>query len=54
MTAKRFEDLDIWKLSRELVKSIYSITAKTRFPKDYGFTNQIQRSSVSIKEVLYL
>ena len=45
MGVERFEDLEIWKSSRELVKSIYKITANI---KDYGFANQIQRSSVSI------
>ena len=48
MKAERFEDLDIWKLSRELVKSIYNITTKAEFTRDYGFINQIQRCSVSI------
>jgi len=27
MGVERFEDLEIWKLSREMVKSIYKITA---------------------------
>jgi len=45
MGVGRFEDLEIWKLSREMVKSIYKITANI---KDYGFVNQIQKSSISI------
>lgn len=45
MGVEKFEDLEIWKFSREMVKSIYKITANI---KDYGFANQIQKSSVSI------
>jgi four helix bundle protein len=48
MKAKRFEELDVWKLSRELVKSIYVITAQAKFQKDFSLINQIQRSSISI------
>ncbi|MCF7911906.1 MAG: four helix bundle protein [Candidatus Cloacimonetes bacterium] len=42
------KDLDVWKNSIELVKSIYIIT-KT-FPKEelYGLTSQIRRCAVSI------
>jgi len=42
---KRFEDLDIWKESMQLVYSIYNLFKKC---KDFGFKDQIQRSSVSI------
>jgi four helix bundle protein len=48
MKSKRFEDLEVWQLSRELVKSIYKLTSGTRFSKDFGLANQIQRSAVSI------
>jgi four helix bundle protein len=44
----RFEDLEVWQLSRLLVKSIYNMTTESKFPKDYALTNQIQRSAVSI------
>ncbi|MEA2076428.1 MAG: four helix bundle protein [Candidatus Marinimicrobia bacterium] len=43
-----FEKLDVWKKSRELVRSIYTLT--DQFPKHekYSLSNQIQRSVVSI------
>ena len=43
-----FKNLNIWKLSRELVKEIYLITKK--FPADerFGLTSQIRRCAVSI------
>lgn len=48
MTIKRFEDIDAWKESRELVKLVYdAINASGRFQKDYRLVNQIQGAAVS-------
>ena len=43
-----FENLDVWQLSRKLVRDIYLKTKK--FPKEerYGLTSQIRRASVSV------
>jgi four helix bundle protein len=45
---KTHKDLDVYKLSIELVTEIYQLTAS--FPKEemYGLTSQIRRSAVSI------
>jgi len=45
---KNFKNLDIWKRSMTMVKSIYVLTDK--FPKAevYGLTSQIRRSMISI------
>ena len=48
MKVERFEDLNVWKLARELVVEIYKITSNDNFKKDFGLTNQIQRASVSV------
>jgi four helix bundle protein len=48
MKIERFEDLEVWQLSRELVKSVYKLTSGTKFSKDFGLASQIQRSAVSI------
>lgn len=48
MSVKYFEDLEIWKLARSLIKEIYDITRNERFAKDYGLVDQIRRASVSI------
>lgn len=48
MSVKYFEDLSVWKLSRELTNRIYKITADGRFSKDFGLRDQIRRASVSI------
>jgi four helix bundle protein len=47
-TAKRFEDLEIWQLARELVKMTYEISNRTPFATDYGLKDQIRRSSVGV------
>ena len=44
---KRFEDLDCWKESRILVKTVYDLSRKNAFRTDYGLRNQIQRAAVS-------
>ncbi|OGE10330.1 hypothetical protein A3A60_04800 [Candidatus Curtissbacteria bacterium RIFCSPLOWO2_01_FULL_42_26] len=44
----RFENLEVWKESREFITVVYSVTAK--FPSDerFGLVDQIRRASVSI------
>ena len=44
----RFEEIESWKKSRELTKSIYRISLKERFFRDFGLRDQIRRASVSI------
>ena len=48
--AKRFEDLDIWKQSRELCKDVYKITNYELFNKDFRFRDQIRASSGSVMD----
>ena len=44
-TVKNFEELDIWKLSRIIVKEIYSDFSKRTDP---GFKDQITRAGISV------
>lgn len=48
MKISKFEDLEIWKLSLKITKTIYDLTAKGEFSKDYGLRDQIRRAVVSI------
>jgi len=48
MAVQYFEDLDCWKLGRELSRKIYAITKADEFSKDYGLKDQIRRAVVSI------
>jgi four helix bundle protein len=45
---KKFEDLEIWKLARELTNKIYHVTNDRAFSKDYGLKDQIRRAAVSV------
>ena len=49
-TINRFEDLEIWKKSRELCKLVFYMTRKTEFAKDYALKSQIMRSSGSVMD----
>ena len=44
-TINNFEELEIWKLSRELVNLVYSDFRKC---KDFTFKNQITGAGISI------
>ena len=43
-----FEKLNVWKLSKDLVKDIYSITNKFPDYEIYGIVSQIRRAAVSV------
>jgi len=47
---KRFEDLEVWKLARELTRQIYILTKKDLFRKDFRFVSQITAASGSIMD----
>lgn len=42
------KNLDVWKLSKELVRAIYNLTDNFPRAEQYGVTNQLRRASVSI------
>lgn len=49
-TIKRFEDLEVWKLARELCQNVYELTLLEGFSRDFGLKNQINNSSGSIMD----
>ena len=44
----RFEDLEAWKIARELTKEVYRTSKNELFARDYGLRDQICRASVSV------
>ncbi len=48
MKVKKFEELDIWKRARELIKDIYKMTYTEKFARDWGLKDQIRRASISV------
>ncbi len=49
-TIKRFEDLEVWKLARELCQEVYQLTLQNGFSKDFGLKDQINNSSGSVMD----
>jgi len=45
---RSFEDLDVWKIAKELVLKVYNET--TKFPKEelFGITSQMKRAVLSV------
>jgi four helix bundle protein len=46
MKIQRFEDLEAWKIARELTNQIYTITKKESICRDFGFVDQIRRAAI--------
>jgi four helix bundle protein len=51
-TISRFEDLNCWKLARELENLIWELTKHGTFEKDFGLKDQINRAAGSTMETL--
>jgi four helix bundle protein len=49
-TINNFEDLEIWKLAREICKDIYRIINYEKFSRDFGLVKQINNSSGSVMD----
>lgn len=49
-TIKRFEDLEIWQKARELNKSVFKLTSKDKFSKDFSIKDQIKRAAGSVMD----
>ena len=47
-TVRRFEDLRVWQLAREVVGSVYDLTKKGPLVSDWALRDQLRRSSTSI------
>ncbi len=46
-TIDRFEDINAWKLSRQLAREVYKLIINNQDIKDYPLKDQINRSSAS-------
>ncbi len=45
---KQFEELEVWKCSKELAVLLYQLTEDGGFKKDFGLKDQLRRAGVSI------
>ena len=48
MKIRKFEELNIWKISLKITKDIYDLTAKKDFSKDFALRDQIRRAIISV------
>jgi len=46
-TIRKFEDLDIWQMARDICRQIKTYVEKEKFSKDFTLKDQIKRSSGS-------
>jgi four helix bundle protein len=44
----RFEDLNAWRVARELVSAAYELGRYCGLARDYGLKDQLQRAAVSV------
>ena len=47
-TISRFEDLECWKVAREIANTIYRICKTNEVKKDYSLADQSKRAAISI------
>jgi four helix bundle protein len=47
MKINKFQDLEIWQISIDLVLVIYTFTKREKFSRDFGLIDQIRRATVS-------
>jgi four helix bundle protein len=47
MRIERFEDIEAWKLARELTRKVYNLTKKSKFARDFGLKRQVQEAAGS-------
>ena len=47
---ERFEDLEIWKLSREISKDVYNLIATTTLGNNFALRDQMDKASGSVMD----
>jgi 23S rRNA-intervening sequence protein len=48
MKVRKFEDLEVWQITRDLSVEIYRATQDGKFSRDFGLRDQIRRAAVSV------
>ena len=49
-TVRRFEDLEIWQIARQICDEIFQLTLRENFSKDFSLKDQIRSSSGSVMD----
>lgn len=45
---ERFEDIEGWKLARQVTNQVYELSSAGEFSRDFALVNQMRRASISI------
>ena len=45
---KSFEDLEVWRVARQVVNAVYALSREPGLARDVGLCGQVQRAAVSI------
>ena len=45
---EKFEDIEAWQEARNLTQTIYHLTSKGNFSKDFALKDQVRRAAISI------
>jgi four helix bundle protein len=45
---ERFEDIESWKLARQVSNRVYDVSSEGAFSRDFALVNQLRRASISI------
>ena len=48
MRITRFEDIECWQLARQLTNSVYKVTTRGEFFRDFVLKDQVQRGAGSV------
>lgn len=48
MSIRRFEDLEVWQVARELTRGVYRAAESQKLAGDYAMANQMKRAAISI------
>lgn len=45
---ERFEDLQVWRVARDVVNAIYKISSSGSFSRDYSLRDQVRQAAISV------
>lgn len=49
---ERFEDIESWKLARQVARHVYEVSSSGEFVRDFALKDQMRRTAISISSNL--
>lgn len=47
-TIRHFRDIEAWQKARELTNSVYAVSGKGAFARDFALRNQVRKAAISV------